>query len=145
MTRAPADIKTQHTIHYKPPQAGGSYRDMMHCNGSNRKVYPAFDNAPTGNASSFVDALKNGGAGKAAFFIIGRHLPGNSSVFKCNRYSAINHSQTRPHMTGWCRQQVQNDLDPGNVLFLKLRMFIESRPRKKQAVSFSHDKCNYRS
>ncbi len=117
MTRAPADIKTKHTIHYKTPQAGGSCGAMMHCNGSNGNVYPAFDDVPTANASLFLDALKNGGAGKAAFFIIGRHMPENSSVFMCNGYSARNHNQTRPHMTGWSRQQVYNDFGFGFVRY----------------------------
>ena len=80
------------------------------CNGANGNVYLTFDDGPTGNTGTIVNSLKNGGACKATFFVIGQNMPGNSSAYKSAGYSVQNHSQTHSHMASWGYQQVYNDL-----------------------------------
>ncbi len=80
------------------------------CSGTSGNVYLTFDDGPTGNTPTIVNNLKNAGACKATFFVIGQNMPGNSSNYKNAGYSVQNHTQTHPHMGSYSYQQVQNEI-----------------------------------
>jgi peptidoglycan/xylan/chitin deacetylase (PgdA/CDA1 family) len=106
-TQGPTAIPTATAIATATPTAtpdGGS------CSGTAGNVYLTFDDGPTGNTTTIVNNLKNAGACKATFFVIGQNMPGNSSAYKNAGFSVQNHTQTHPHMGSYSYQQVQNEL-----------------------------------
>jgi peptidoglycan/xylan/chitin deacetylase (PgdA/CDA1 family) len=107
-----------------------------------------FDDAPSnGNSPTLVNNLKNGGACKATFFVIGSYVSGNQTgwnAIKSAGFSFQNHTQTHQHMTSWSYQQVYNDMQQCNQTIVSngaptpthIRLpYLESNSTIQQACS----------
>lgn len=77
----------------------------------------AFDDGPTSNTTTLLNALNTSGA-KATFFIWGNRVASNPSAIQAIAaagHKIANHSHTHQHMLTWTYQQVYNDLQQAQV------------------------------
>ena len=143
--RQAENMRTNTGLYANGSCGGGSYSETMHCNGyigfgytydcfsgscgtgggssssapsSNCSGYVGitFDDGPTSNTSTLINALRQNNLTPVTWFVWGERAASNSSMLTQMRSVGVlqNHSYNHPHMTSYTYQQVYDQINRTN-------------------------------